>query len=205
MKIHEIRRNRRLEVLAQGKKPDGLDSYFERIVRQFKPYIQSLAFSMLGNYNDAEDIVSETICKAYINLHGFTLEERESLKAKAWLSEITRNLCIDYQSKEKDASLERLMEEGYQIVAHPYSNPENALFYTDAVALISKSLARLSLREREIVRRYIMEGEPGLQVAKSLGISASTLYVVAHRTIRKLRHPSVVRPLIVPGTGSPIL
>src|SRR5438045_2801182 len=104
MEIYEIRRVRRLAALAQRQKPDGLDDYFIEIVRQLRPYIQTLAFSMLRDWDDAEDMVSEALCKAYIHLHGFTLEERENLKAKAWLAEITRNLCIDYQKKEKEAS-----------------------------------------------------------------------------------------------------
>ena len=101
MKPHEMRRVRRSAALTQGQKPDGLDCYFVEIAQQFRPYIYAIAFSILGNRNNPEDAVSEVLLKAYINLHGFTTEERESLKAKVWLAEITRNLCLDRLNKEK--------------------------------------------------------------------------------------------------------
>lgn len=198
MQLHEIRRTRRATALTQKQKPDGLDSYFTGIVQQLRPYIQALAFSLLRNRDDAEDVASEAICKAYIQLHGFTPEERECLKARAWLAEITRNLCIDYQKKEKNESLEGLMEAGYQLIAHPYSNPENGALYADAVALISICLAELSPREREIVHCVIMEDQPTTQVARNLGISTATLYVAKHRALRKLRHPSISSSLRIP-------
>ncbi len=57
MKLHEIRHARREAMLARGQKPDGLDGYFEGIVEQLRPYLLTLAFSMLRNRDRAEDAV----------------------------------------------------------------------------------------------------------------------------------------------------
>ena len=198
MQPYETRRVRRLTALAQGQKPNGLDCYFVEIAQQYRPYMHAIAFSILGNHDSAEDAVSEALLKAYINLHGFTPEERDSLKVKGWLAEIIRNLCFDDRNKEKEKeSLELLLQTGSQVVAHPHSNPEHWASYADAVALISKSLAALPPLDREIVKRFIMLDEPATKIAKSLGISASTVYVRAYRAIRKLRHPALSRPLVI--------
>lgn len=197
-----MRRVRRLAALAQGQKPDGLDCYFVEIVQQFRPYMCAIAFSILRNRDNAEDAVSGALLKAYINLHGFTPGERENLKPRVWLAEITRNLCIDRRNKEKEEeSLEYLIQMGLQIAAHPYSNPENLALYAEAITIISKCLAALPSRDREIVRRFIMLNEPAAQIAKSLGMSTSNVYVRAYRAIRMLRHPRLSELLVVKEKG----
>lgn len=189
-KLSEMRRARRLAALTQGQKPDGLDCYFVDIAQQFRSYMHAIAFSILGKHDSADDAVSEALLKAYIDLHGFTPDERESLKVKVWLAEIIRNLCFDHRNKEKkEESLELLIETGLQLVAHPYSDPENLVLYNDGIAFISRYLATLPPRDEEIVRRLVMLNEPAAEIAKSLGMSRSNVYVRANRVIRKLRHP----------------
>ncbi len=119
------------------------------------------------------------------------------MKAKVWLAEIIRNLSIDRRNKEKEEeSLELVIQIGFQLVAHSYSNPENLALYAEAVTIISKCLAALPPRDREIIRRYVMLNEPAAQIAKSLGMSASNVYVRVARAIRKLRRPELSRLLI---------
>lgn len=195
MKSSEMRRVRRLAALTQGKKPDGLDCYFEEIVQQFRPYMHAIAFSILGHRDDTDDAVSEALLKAYISLHGFTPEERQSLKAKVWLAEIIRNLCRDHRNKKEEESLELLTEGGLQIVAHPFSNPENLVLYADAIAIISRCLALLPPRDREIVRGLFLLDEPVAELAKRLGMSRSNVYVSVGRALRRLRHPASSRLL----------
>ena len=197
MQPYEMRRIRRLAAFAQGQKPDGLDCYFVEIAQQYRQYMHAIAFSILGNHDSAEDAVSEALLKAYLNLHGFTPEERNSLQVKGWLAEIVRNLCFDHRNKgNEEASLELLQQTGFQVVAHPYSNPENWAMYADAITIISKGLATLPPLDRDIVKRFIMSGEPATKIAKDLGMSTSNVYVRAHRAIRKLRHPAFSRLLL---------
>jgi hypothetical protein len=63
MESRDIRRARRLEALAQGQKPDGLDDFFVEIVQRFQQDVQKTAFSILQSHSDVEDIVSETFVK----------------------------------------------------------------------------------------------------------------------------------------------
>jgi DNA-directed RNA polymerase specialized sigma24 family protein len=97
---HEGRRERRIAVLAQGQKPDG-DCYFEEIILNFRSDMYRVVFSILRDQDNAEDAVSDALLKAFVNLHGFTPEERECLRVRvrAWLSEITRNISIDLLKK----------------------------------------------------------------------------------------------------------
>ncbi len=197
MMSSEMRRARRLAALAQGQKPDGLDCYFEEIAQQFRPYMHAIAFSILGNRDNADDAVSEALLKAYISLHGFTPEERQSLKAKVWLAEIIRNLCIDRRNKEGEESLELLAEGGFQMIAHPFSNPENLVLHADAIVIISRCLSDLPFRDREIVRGLFLLDETPAELAQRLGMSRSNVYVRVDRAIRKLRHPARSRLLVI--------
>lgn len=190
IKPHQIRRERRLAVLARRQKPDGLDHYFEKIVQKFSTYMYSIAFSILRDPLSTEDAVSDALLKAYINLHGFTLEEREGLKVQVWLGEITRNVSIDLRKKQKEEeSLELLMETGLQVMARPYDRPENVLLRRDVISIMEKCLDTLSPREKEIIKRVFMLEQPMSQIATDLGISRPTLSVALYRAILKLRNP----------------
>ena len=62
----------------------GDEAAYDEMVDRFGPYLYRLAFSLVGNAADAEDVLQETFSGAFQSLRGF--EERSSVRT--WLAGI---------------------------------------------------------------------------------------------------------------------
>ena len=68
------------------------DSYaFSLLVRQYQDFVFRLAFRLLCNYEEAQDITQETFIRVWTHLPQFNLQA----KFTTWLYKITVNLCYD--------------------------------------------------------------------------------------------------------------
>jgi RNA polymerase sigma factor (sigma-70 family) len=113
---------------------DGNSAAFGFLVDKYKESVYALAYSMLRNFHDAEDVTQEVFIKAYKKLH--TLKQYDSFHA--WLFAITSNFSrnlIRNRSKRPDrgfiedqepevleeSSLDLYREElVYQSIKHSY-------------------------------------------------------------------------------------
>jgi RNA polymerase sigma-70 factor, ECF subfamily len=69
----------------------GSESEFARLVQRHRRELRVHCYRMLGNFDDAEDVVQETFTKAWRGRAGF--EGRSTLRA--WLYRISTNTCLD--------------------------------------------------------------------------------------------------------------
>jgi RNA polymerase sigma-70 factor (ECF subfamily) len=70
---------------------------FEDLALPYLSSLYSFALGMLKDSAEAEDMVQETILKAYEQFHRF----KKGSNCKAWLFTIMKNLCIDRFRKER--------------------------------------------------------------------------------------------------------
>jgi RNA polymerase sigma-70 factor, ECF subfamily len=68
---------------------DGEEEAFNRIVRQWERKIYNIAWRMVGNREDAQDIVQETFLSVYRSVRGL----RDPGSFATWLYQITLNHC----------------------------------------------------------------------------------------------------------------
>jgi RNA polymerase sigma-70 factor (ECF subfamily) len=107
--------------LAQALQGD-VDAFGE-LVRLFERPVYNLAYRMLSNSKEAEDVAQEAFLKAYMNLHRYDPQR----SFKTWLLSITSNHCIDMLRKRR---LTWLSIEDEQLPPHPalvsapQANPE---------------------------------------------------------------------------------
>ena len=88
---------------------NGDNAAFDLIMSRYQTAIYNLTYRMVGNKEDAEDLMQETFLRAYAALHTF----RQELRFSSWLYKIAANLCINWKSKRKlfTVSLESKNEE----------------------------------------------------------------------------------------------
>jgi RNA polymerase sigma-70 factor (ECF subfamily) len=83
-------------VLAAARAGD--ESAFSTLAEGYRKQLKVHAYRMLGSFDDAEDMVQETLLRAWRSRA--TFEGRSSLRA--WLYGIATNACLDFLRKHQD-------------------------------------------------------------------------------------------------------
>ncbi|GFZ77387.1 ECF RNA polymerase sigma factor SigW [Paenibacillus marchantiophytorum] len=75
----------------------GDSKAFNRLLELYKDKIYRLAYRMLRNKSDSEDVVQETFLRAYLHSHRFDTTKNFS----SWIFSIGKNVTIDVLRKKK--------------------------------------------------------------------------------------------------------
>lgn len=70
---------------------------FEQLVTQYKGQVFALAYHLMGNRQEAEDLAQEVFIKVYRGIK--SLDEPATLAA--WIKRITINACLDAREKQQ--------------------------------------------------------------------------------------------------------
>jgi len=75
----------------------GDDTAFRELIERYGPRIYRVAYGLLRNRDDADDIAQEVFAKVYFSINGF--QARSSLYS--WVSRIAINECYTYLRKKR--------------------------------------------------------------------------------------------------------
>lgn len=127
----------------------------------------------------AEDLTSATFEKAWRARQRY----RHELAAfTTWLFAIARNVANDHYRQHRDhAPLDELREHSRE------TSPEDAAQQRDDFARLTRLMAQLPERDREVLAlKFGAELSHG-DIARLMGLSESNVAVIAHRAAEKLR------------------
>lgn len=171
---------------------------FEKLANEHKDAVYRQMLRVCGNQEDAEDVLVEALLKAYRNLEKL----RESAAFRAWLAQIARRVC--WQLKEKEAllpvlQLSSLKEEGKEI-ASSAPEPEAEAAKQEMKTLLHNALNGLTVDFREVYEMRDVQGIPGDEVAKKLGISRAAMKSRLRRAREQMR--TQLDAMLVPGAAA---
>src|SRR5258708_3783545 len=169
--------------------PD-LRAAFEQDVVPFMGQLYPAALRMTRNASDAEDLVQETIAKAYAAFHQF----RPGTNLRAWLHRILANTFINsYRKRKREpaAALSADFQEDWQVGADPLSPPARSA-EAEALDRLAHSHILPALRdppEEVPVAIYLarIEGYPYKEIAEMMGTPIGTVMSRLHRGRSRLR------------------
>lgn len=146
-----------------------------RLYNQYSKAMFNLAYRMLNNREDAEDILQETFIDCFRNIASFRFESTFG----AWLKRILVNKCINHLRKKKiDFTLYETLPDT------SYEEEEETVYETGKII---KGIELLPDGYRVILTLYLLEGYDHAEISQILGISESTSKSQYSRAKGKLR------------------
>jgi RNA polymerase sigma-70 factor (ECF subfamily) len=136
---------------------------------------------MTGNETDAEDMVQETLLRAWRQIRRF--DGRASFST--WLHRICANCAIDFLRSRNRWRTDD--SDPFQNLASTTPSPERVASSSQTAAMLEPALAALSDVERTafVLRHY--EGLSIEEIAGALGVQSGAARHSIFRAVRKLR------------------
>jgi RNA polymerase sigma-70 factor (ECF subfamily) len=147
-----------------------------RLYEQYSKAMYNLAYRILNNKEDAEDMLQEAFVDCFRNIDSFRFESTFG----AWLKKIVVNRCINYVKKKK---IDLTLYDTLPVTI--YEEEEDVVYETDK---IFKGIEMLPDGYRIILTLYLIEGYDHGEISQILGISESTSKSQYSRAREKLRN-----------------
>lgn len=162
---------------------DGDRVAFEELVRLTSADTYTLAFRLMGDEDDARDVVQEAYLRAYRGISKF----RGDARFTTWMYRITANCAVTHMERRKRHRHEELADDAPLADARPEHDPQAR---ADVGALrdeLTQALQELPPRLRAVVVLRDIYDLPHEAIAAELGISETAAKVRLHRARARLR------------------
>lgn len=150
------------------------------LVQSHQQPIFRLAYLLLGDADDAEDVAQETFLRAYYALERFDLDR----PLRPWLMRITTNLCHNWRRSVSRylATLQRAFR------SEPASTSQSDLEEQRTESeILWKAVHQLRLEDQQVIYlRYFLECTE-VEAAEVLGVATGTVKSRTHRSLARLR------------------
>ncbi len=166
---------------------------FESFVDRFAPLILNFGRRMCGQRHDAEEVLQETLLKAYVSLKDL----REPGALRAWVYRVAANACLKMRRRaraapERAISLDEVLprpgEEGRPPEIPDWSDvPLDRLLQGEMRQALERAVLDLPKDFRVVLLLRDQEGFSTRETASILGISETLAKVRLHRARLVLR------------------
>src|SRR5262249_18427097 len=153
---------------------------FEELIKTIRPELHRYVAHMIGSAVDAEDVVQETLVKAYTSL---TLLNTES-NVRGWLFRVAHNKAIDLLRRNTNEPLEFL--DDYPMAAEP----DQPLEEKELTALALSVFLQLAPRQRSCVILKDVLGYSLIEISELLDATVPEIKAALHRGRTRLRELS---------------
>ncbi|MHB8629416.1 MAG: RNA polymerase sigma factor [Aggregatilineales bacterium] len=165
-----------------GRVRNGDASAYDLLVQQHQQAVFRLAYLLLGDPADADDVAQETFIRAFRSLNRFD----ETRPLRPWLLQITANLARNHHRAMNRylAVLQRIVstdpDQFAPIASHDTPEDESQALW--------QTVRQLNRSDQEIIYlRYFLELSEA-ETAQTLAIAPGTVKSRLHRALGRLRH-----------------
>jgi RNA polymerase sigma-70 factor (ECF subfamily) len=155
---------------------------FERFVVPELGVLLHVARTMTPRDADAEDLVQDTLLRAYQGIERF-----DGAHPRAWLFTIMRNAQMNRVRRRRPELLDDPDQAGAVVQVNDTTSPEDAAMARAFDEAVAEALGHLQPRMAEVVELVDMDGLTCAEAAEALGIPVGTVMSRLHRARRKIR------------------
>jgi uncharacterized protein len=145
---------------------------FGALVGRHRPRLRAVAFAILGDREEAEDVVQETLLRGFLALA--TLRRRD--RAGAWLVAIAANLA---RMRLRQGHMKTIVLDGELALGCPEEEP--------MLEEVREALEALPASAREVLLAHYVEGFSCAEIAERAGSTPGAVRVRLHRARGQLR------------------
>jgi RNA polymerase sigma-70 factor (ECF subfamily) len=168
--------------------PDSPDAAFAIHVMPEIEVLARVALSLTRNQADAEDLVQETLVRAYKAIDRF-----DGRHPRAWLLTILRNTNLNRVAKRTVDLVPRTDATSEAVDRTPSTDagPEEQTIERTFDAVVERELTALPEQMRAVIEMVDMDGLRYQEAADALGIPIGTVMSRLHRARRRMRNSLV--------------
>lgn len=168
-----------------------LDGAFPELVAGHADRLYTIAFRLLGDPSDAEEVAQDAFVRAYRAMSGYAADRIRALRLRPWLAAIAVNLARNrrrnYLDRHPMASLEPLTEAGFDPRDAGQADPQAVTGARESADELAVLLLELppSLRAAVVLRH--VDGMSIAEIAEALGRPEGTIKAHVSRGLNRLR------------------
>ena len=163
------------------------EKLFENLFQEYRKGFEFLAFSFLGDREEARDVVSQCFTKLW--------EKRDTIISGDvinYMYTTIKNACIDYRRSHHNKQIsESLMKKERDVMEYYTAAIEKVdlsdLFVEEILDICRKTLQDLPEEQREAFLKNRVEGLTYQEIAEAMGISYNRVNKDIFSTLAKLR------------------
>ena len=156
-------------------------AYFKQAYYALHPKLYRVAFAILKNTEDAEDILQDAYCKLW--------DDREKLvdiqKPEAYCVTLVKHLCLDFLRSPKVARRDEIIDD-YDFPDHA-TNAETDMVSKETVEKIKTLIRRLPDKQQKILDLRIFADCSSEEIERITGESSENVRVLLSRARNTLR------------------
>jgi len=177
------------EVLVQ-KAMSGDSHAFGQLVEKYKNAVYGLAYHLVRDSAEAQDLSQEAFLQAYLKLY----QLKQPAKFASWLRRITVNICKMWLRRPKPELVSWEELRGDEL--HADTSPEDA----ELKQAVREAIGLLSEKNRLTITMYYIDGLTQKEIGDFLGVPLGTIKSRLHEAKKKLRKELTER-----GCGTPVI
>ena len=155
---------------------------FERLVERYSVKVFHLAYSMIANETQAEDLAQEVLLRIWKGLPGY----HGGASLSTWIYTIARNTCLTELKRRAQHPTVSMDEPGFaaaidSVPALQSSDPESGLEMD-----VHQMLSQLPEKYRQVITLFYLEQKSYEMVASLLGVPLGTVKTILYRAMKEL-------------------
>jgi len=161
---------------------EGDVSKFSFFIEKYKDMAFSIAFRIIDNREDAEEIVQDSFLKAFKALSKF----KGDSKFSTWFYRIVVNNSLSRLKRDKTESLNIDLDKVSDVVIEKVESVYKGLTHSDQQKFINISLAELCIEDRLLLTLYYLNENSLEEITAITDIAQENLKMKIHRARKKM-------------------